>query len=122
MWTHIARQLRGRPRTEALTIAAVCYCLINDTVRAGIAADIAITEATDAGDEPPTLAAMPGRPRIGHRARPDPPRPHRHPPRHLTGTHPAGVRAGCGHRLVWCLPVRGRRRTRCDGGCRLRRA
>ena len=58
MWTHIARQLRGRPRTEALTIAAVCYCLINDTVRAGIAADIAITEATDAGDEPPTLAAM----------------------------------------------------------------
>ena len=27
---------------------------------------------------------------------------------------PAGVRAGCGHRLVWCLPVRGRRRTRCD--------
>ena len=58
VWTHIARQLRGRPRTEALTIAAVCYCLINDTVRAGIAADIAITEATDAGDEPPTLAAM----------------------------------------------------------------
>ena len=58
VWTHIARQLRGRPRTEALTIAAVCYCLINDSVRAAIAADIAITEATDAGDEPPTLAVM----------------------------------------------------------------
>lgn len=58
VWTRIACQLRGRPRVEALTIAAVCYCLINDSVRAAIAADIAITEATDAGDEPPTLAGM----------------------------------------------------------------
>lgn len=58
LWTRIARQLRGRPRAEALTIAAICYCLINDSVRAAIAADIAVTEAAAAGEEPPTLATM----------------------------------------------------------------
>ena len=30
LWTHIARRLRGQPRAEALTIAAVCYCLLGD--------------------------------------------------------------------------------------------
>ena len=37
LWTHIARRLRAQPRAEALTIAAVAYCLLSDTIRAGIA-------------------------------------------------------------------------------------
>lgn len=58
LWTHSARQLRGRARAEALTIAAACHCLINDSVRASIALDVLLTEATDTGDEPPILATM----------------------------------------------------------------
>ena len=45
LWTHIARRLRGQPRAEALTIAAVCYCLLGDAIRAGIATDTALDEA-----------------------------------------------------------------------------
>jgi len=58
LWTRIARQLRGRARCEALTIAAVCYCLINDAVRAGIALDAALDEAARLGVDPPRLATM----------------------------------------------------------------
>ena len=58
LWTHIARQLRGQPRAEALTIAAVCYCFLGDSIRAAIATDAAIDEA-DATETPvPALAAM----------------------------------------------------------------
>ena len=56
--TRIGRQLRGQPRAEALTVAAFCYCLANDVVRAGIAVDAALDEAAQAGVEPPTLAAI----------------------------------------------------------------
>ncbi|BBZ38807.1 DUF4192 family protein [Mycobacterium conspicuum] len=58
LWTHIARRLRGRPRAEALTIAAACYCLLDDSVRAGIAADAALNEAQGTQTPPPRLALM----------------------------------------------------------------
>lgn len=58
LWTDIARQLRARQRAEALTVAAACYALTTDTVRAGIALDIAIDEADNANTEPPQLATL----------------------------------------------------------------
>ncbi|KPN44937.1 hypothetical protein AN931_25675 [Mycobacterium intracellulare subsp. chimaera] len=58
LWTHIARRLRGQPRAEALTIAAACYCLLADTVRAGIAAQAAVDEAHTSQSTPPRLALM----------------------------------------------------------------
>lgn len=58
LWTHIARRLRGRPRGQALTIAAACHCATGDTIRAGIAAGIALHEAQAADSEPPRLAAL----------------------------------------------------------------
>jgi Domain of unknown function (DUF4192) len=58
LWTHIARRLRGQPRAEALTIAAVAYCLLGDGIRAGIAAETAL-EDTEATHSPtPRLAAL----------------------------------------------------------------
>ncbi|WP_204806031.1 DUF4192 domain-containing protein [Mycobacterium riyadhense] len=58
LWTHIARRLRGQPRAEALTIAAACYCVLEDSVRAGIAADAALNEAQATQTPPPRLALM----------------------------------------------------------------
>ena len=58
LWTHIARRLRGRARAEALTIAAVCYCLLGDGIRAGIATDIALNEAQASQAPPPRLALL----------------------------------------------------------------
>lgn len=58
LWTHIARRLRGQPRAEALTIAAVAYCLLGDTVRAGIAIDTALDEAQAAHAPAPRLAML----------------------------------------------------------------
>ena len=58
LWTHIARRLRGEPRAQALTIAAVCYCLHGDGIRAGIAADTALEEAQINDTAPPRLATL----------------------------------------------------------------
>ena len=58
LWTHIARRLRGQPRAEALTIAAVCYCLLGDGIRAGIATDTALDEAQPTQTPPPRLALL----------------------------------------------------------------
>ncbi len=58
LWTHIARRLRGQPRAEALTIAAVCYCLLGDGIRAGIATDTALDEAQLTQTSPPRLALL----------------------------------------------------------------
>lgn len=58
LWTHIARRLRGQPRAQALTIAAACYCFLGDTIRAGIAAQAALTEAETTQTPPPRLALM----------------------------------------------------------------
>ena len=58
LWTHIARRLRGQPRAEALTVAAACYCLSDDSIRAGIAAHAALEEAQATQTPPPRLALM----------------------------------------------------------------
>jgi len=58
LWTHIARRLRGQPRAEALTVAAVCFCLLGDTVRAGIATDTALDEADTTHTPAPRLAVL----------------------------------------------------------------
>jgi Domain of unknown function (DUF4192) len=58
LWTHIARRLRGQPRAEALTVAAVCYCLLGDAVRGGIATDTALEEAQASDTAPPRLAVL----------------------------------------------------------------
>jgi hypothetical protein len=49
LWTRISRQLRGCARAEALTVAAVCYCLHNDSVRAGIALELVRVSPVTAG-------------------------------------------------------------------------
>jgi Domain of unknown function (DUF4192) len=54
LWTHIARRLRGQPRAEALTIAAVAYCLLGD----GIATQTALDEAEAAQCTAPRLALL----------------------------------------------------------------
>lgn len=58
LWTQIARQLRGTPRTEALTVAGVCFCVYGDTVRGQIAVEAALDEAEHAHTPPPRLAAL----------------------------------------------------------------
>lgn len=58
LWTHIGRRLRGQPRAQALTIAAVCYCLLGDAIRAGIATNSALDEAQATQTPPPPLALM----------------------------------------------------------------
>jgi hypothetical protein len=58
VWTHIGRRLRGAPRAQALTIAAVCYCLLGDTIRAGIGADAALDEAQATDTPAPRLALL----------------------------------------------------------------
>jgi Domain of unknown function (DUF4192) len=56
LWTHIGRRLRGQPRAEALIIAAVCYCALDDAIRAGIATNAALDEAQATQTPPPPLA------------------------------------------------------------------
>jgi hypothetical protein len=58
LWTHIARQLRGRARAEALTVAAVCYTLHNDTLRATVALTIVRDAARAASASIPQLAEL----------------------------------------------------------------
>jgi Domain of unknown function (DUF4192) len=58
LWTHIARQLRGAPRAQALTVAGACFCLLGDTVRAGIALDAAVAEAEHTHTPVPRLAGL----------------------------------------------------------------
>ncbi|MDP7706911.1 DUF4192 domain-containing protein [Mycobacterium sp. TY815] len=58
LWTHISRRLRGRPRAEALTVAAACLCLDRDTIRAGIAVQAALAEAESTGTPRPGLANL----------------------------------------------------------------
>jgi hypothetical protein len=58
LWTHIGRRLRGQPRAEALTIAAVSYCLLGDAIRAGIATDAALDEAEATHCPTPRLAVL----------------------------------------------------------------
>ncbi|WP_262491174.1 DUF4192 domain-containing protein, partial [Mycobacterium simiae] len=58
LWTHLGRRLRGRHRTEALTVAAACLVLARETVRAGIALDAALDEAEATHTPTPRLAVM----------------------------------------------------------------
>ena len=58
LWTHIGRRLVGQPRAEALTIAAVSYCLLGDAIRAGIATDAALDEAEATHCPTPRLAVL----------------------------------------------------------------
>jgi hypothetical protein len=58
LWTHLARQLRAQPRAEALTVAAVSYCLASDHVRAGIAISAALTEAEQTATPAPRLTHL----------------------------------------------------------------
>lgn len=58
LWTHLANQLTGKPRLDMLTIAAGAYYAAYDTVRAGIALDIAAAEATAQQLDYPRLATM----------------------------------------------------------------
>ncbi|OBJ86078.1 DUF4192 domain-containing protein [Mycobacterium asiaticum] len=58
LWTHIGRQLRGRPRTEALAVAAGCCLLALETVRAGVALDAAVEEAQRTHTPVPRLAGL----------------------------------------------------------------
>jgi hypothetical protein len=58
LWTQLANQLTGKPRIDMLTIAAGTYYAGYDAVRAGIALDIAATEAADHKLDYPRLAGM----------------------------------------------------------------
>lgn len=58
LWTRLANQLTGAARLEALTIAAICYYLASDTIRTGIALDIAADEANAAHLDYPRLAVL----------------------------------------------------------------
>jgi len=58
LWTQLANQLTGAARLGMLTIAAGAYYAAYDTVRAGIALDIAADEAAAQQLEFPRLASM----------------------------------------------------------------
>ena len=58
VWTHLARQLRGRARIEALALAAACFYCSDDTVRAGVALEAAHATAVAAGLPDTTLARL----------------------------------------------------------------
>ncbi len=58
MWTQIASHLRAAARIEALALAAACNYANNDGVRAGIAIDVAHTEAEDTGTETGNLIGL----------------------------------------------------------------
>ncbi|ULN44757.1 DUF4192 domain-containing protein (plasmid) [Mycolicibacterium crocinum] len=58
VWTHLARQLRGRARIEALALAAACFYCSDDAVRAAIALEAARHTAADAGLPDTTLVTL----------------------------------------------------------------
>ncbi|SBS77472.1 conserved hypothetical protein [uncultured Mycobacterium sp.] len=58
LWTHLANQLTGVARLEALTLAAACYYAGADAVRAGIALDVAAHDANDHRLDYPRLANL----------------------------------------------------------------
>jgi len=58
VWTHLARQLRGRARIEALALAAACFYCSDDAVRASIALEAAHRTAADAGQPDTTLVIL----------------------------------------------------------------
>jgi hypothetical protein len=58
LWTHLANQLTGLARIETLTLAAACYYAGSDSVRAGIALDIAAHDANDHQLDYPRLANL----------------------------------------------------------------
>lgn len=58
LWTQLANQLTGNARLDMLTIAAGAYYAAYDTVRAGIALDIAADEAAAQRLDFPRLASM----------------------------------------------------------------
>ncbi|KDE97076.1 hypothetical protein Y900_027705 [Mycolicibacterium aromaticivorans JS19b1 = JCM 16368] len=58
VWTHLARQLRGRARIEALALAAACFYCSDDAVRAAIALEAAHHTAADAGQPDTTLVTL----------------------------------------------------------------
>ena len=58
LWTQLANQLTGKARLDMLTIAAGAYYAAYDTIRAGIALDIAADEAAAQRLDFPRLASM----------------------------------------------------------------
>ncbi|MBZ4566857.1 DUF4192 domain-containing protein, partial [Mycobacterium avium subsp. hominissuis] len=58
LWTQLANQLTGTARIDTLTLAAGCYYAAGDGVRAGIALDVAASEANAAHLDYPRLAQM----------------------------------------------------------------
>lgn len=58
VWTHVARQLRGPARIEALALAAACFYAAADTVRTSIALEAAHNTAVAAGLPDTTLVAL----------------------------------------------------------------
>ncbi|MCX2715229.1 DUF4192 domain-containing protein [Mycolicibacterium sp. J2] len=58
VWTHLARQLRGRARIEALALAAACFYCSSDTVRTGVALEAAHDTAVAAGLPDTTLVLL----------------------------------------------------------------
>ncbi|ORW10601.1 DUF4192 domain-containing protein [Mycobacterium kyorinense] len=58
LWTQLANHLTGTARIDTLTLAAGCYYAAADGVRAGIALDVAATEANAAHLDYPQLAQM----------------------------------------------------------------
>lgn len=58
LWTQLANQLTGTPRLDTLTLAAGCYYVANDAVRAGIALDVAAAEANALHLPYPRLAQL----------------------------------------------------------------
>ena len=101
LWTQLANQLTGKARLDMLTIAAGAYYAAYDTVRAGIALDIAADEAAAQRLDFPRLASMllaalnigmpPEKVRTSTRRG--------RPPRHLTVPPTSGTTtAYCAHR------------------------
>lgn len=58
MWTQLANQLTGSARLDTLTVAACCYYVAGDSVRTGIALDVAAGEADALHLTYPGLAQM----------------------------------------------------------------
>lgn len=58
VWTHLARQLRGRARIEALALAAACFYCSSETVRAGLALEAAHHTAAEDGLPDTTLVKL----------------------------------------------------------------
>lgn len=58
LWARIANQLTGPARIEALTISGACHYAAADTVRAGIALDVAAQDALTAHIDYPRLAQL----------------------------------------------------------------